>query len=76
MGTQKDRQSFKPSAIFLYYEKRDERDWLSNCSYHPTDAQRGAKKLKSLKEISANPQSESVQEGGLELLSALVTGSC
>ena len=44
-----------------------------NGPYHPTDAQRGAKKVKSLKEISTKPQNEFVQEWGLEPLSALAT---
>ena len=44
-----------------------------NDSYHPPDAQRGVKKGKSLKAISTKPQSEFVQESGLEPLSALVT---
>lgn len=33
-----------------------------NYSYHPIAAQRRAKKVKSLKEISTKPQSEFVQE--------------
>lgn len=76
MGTKKDRQSFKPSAFFffLYIRRKKVRDF--GCP-EPTmaviilqiDAQRGAKKVKSLKEISTKPQDEFVQGWGLEPLS-------
>lgn len=59
------RQLFKPSFTFFNIRRKRMTYLLSrahNCSYHPTDAQKGPKKIKSLKEISTKPQSEFVQE--------------
>ena len=57
-----------PSSLALFFilgGGKDERCWLSrahNGSYHPPDAQRGVKKVKSLRAISTKPQSEFVRE--------------